>query len=556
MKSEKKSKIIFTLLAIVCIAMFCFSITPKTLQNDTYYTVKIGEYIYENGISDLTTDQYSWHDLPYTYPHWLYDFGTYVVYRAFSWEGVYVLTIILCIILGLSLFYISNKFSKNEVVSFIVTIGAMYLLKPFVAARAQLLTFILFAWTVYFIEQFLATHKIRYTVGLIIIPLIITNVHCAVFPFYFVLYLPYIGEYFIAVLADLDLDKRLKIIVLKIAKAFMEKVKIKKSLQEKIDKEYEDINLRKVKRQKNRENPYRIKIQKNHFVLALIIVAIIAAGTGLINPAGLGAYTYVPKTLDGNTTRLINEHLPLTLLDNKEFTVAVVIFLAILIFTDTKIKLSDLFMLGGLTYLSFKMRRQVSMFAIFCSFILAKMISGFLAKYDKDLCKKIIKVESTFIGGLLLVSIIAYASYDLYKPIMDDVFVSTSTYPVEASKWIKENLDLSTLKLYNEYNYGSYLLYEGIPVFIDSRCDLYTPEFNGNEKENIAGRDIFSDALNIAGLSVNYDVKFKEYGVTHIICYSNSKLALILRNDDRYKSIYDDGSFRIFSRLAAVENNQ
>ena len=121
MKSEKKSKIIFTLLAIVCIAMFCFSITPKTLQNDTYYTVKIGEYIYENGISDLTTDQYSWHDLPYTYPHWLYDFGTYVVYRTFSWEGVYVLTIILCIILGLSLFYISNKFSKNEVVSFIVT---------------------------------------------------------------------------------------------------------------------------------------------------------------------------------------------------------------------------------------------------------------------------------------------------------------------------------------------------------------------------------------------------------------------------------------------------
>ena len=185
MKSEKKSKIIFTLLAIVCIAMFCFSITPKTLQNDTYYTVKIGEYIYENGISDLTTDQYSWHDLPYTYPHWLYDFGTYVVYRTFSWEGVYVLTIILCIILGLSLFYISNKFSKNEVVSFIVTIGAMYLLKPFVAARAQLLTFILFAWTVYFIEQFLATHKIRYAVGLIIIPLIITNVHCAVFPFYF-----------------------------------------------------------------------------------------------------------------------------------------------------------------------------------------------------------------------------------------------------------------------------------------------------------------------------------------------------------------------------------
>lgn len=36
------------------------------------------------------------------------------------------------------------------------------------------------------------------------------------------------------------------------------------------------------------------------------------------------------------------------------------------------------------------------------------------------------------------------------------------------------------MKLFNEYNYGSYLLYKGVPVFIDSRADLYAPEFNGN----------------------------------------------------------------------------
>ena len=283
----------------------------------------------------------------------------------------------------------------------------------------------------------------------------------------------------------------------------------------------------------------------------LIGVAVLAAVTGFINPAGLGAYTYTYKTMEGNTTGSINEHLPLTLIDNTEFSIAILIFLAILIFTDTKIKLSDLFMLAGLTYLSFKMRRQVSMFAIFCSFILVKMIAGFLAKYDKDLCKKIIKVESTVIGALLLIGIVTYISYDLYKPTINDEYIDESTYPVEATEWIKNNLDLSTLKLYNEYNYGSYLLYEGIPVFIDSRCDLYTPEFNENLEENIEGRDILSDALNIASLSVNYDVKFEEYGVTHIISYANSKLSMVLRNDERYRQIYDDGSFRIFSRIEA-----
>ena len=63
------------------------------------------------------------------------------------------------------------------------------------------------------------------------------------------------------------------------------------------------------------------------------------------------------------------------------------------------------------------------------------------------------------------------------------------------------------MKLFNDYNYGSYLLFKGIPVFIDSRADLYSPEFN-------KGKDIFSDYLNISGLSNWYEDKFEEYGVT------------------------------------------
>ena len=37
----------FTIIAVVLIAIFCIAITPVTLQNDTYYTIKIGEHIEE-----------------------------------------------------------------------------------------------------------------------------------------------------------------------------------------------------------------------------------------------------------------------------------------------------------------------------------------------------------------------------------------------------------------------------------------------------------------------------------------------------------------------------
>lgn len=548
-RNEKLNRILFTILVVICLAIFCFAITPKTLQNDTYYTVTIGKEIYENGISNLTEDHYSWHELPYTYPHWLYDLCMYVVYNLFSWTGIYILTYLLCFILGISLYYISNKFSKNDFISFLITLGSMYILRAFVAARAQLVTFIIFAWTVYFIEQFLNTHKKRYAIQIILGALLVANLHCAVFPFYFVLFLPYIGEYIIAVIADLDLDKRISILGVKILKKLSNKITDKKTFEEVIEKINEEIKERKRKRAIIRENPYKIKIKKNHFVLILIVVMAVSALMGFLNPAGLGAYTYTYKTMQGNSTASINEHLPLTLLENKEFTIALCIFLAVIIFTDTKIKLSDLFMVGGLTYLAFKMRRQVSMVAIFGAFVLVKMISNFLNKYDKNFVKKTLRISTSVVGAFLLISIVIYSSYELWRPQKNHEYVDKYTYPVEACKWIKENLDLANLKIYNEYNYGSYMLYQGIPVFIDSRCDLYTPEFNRDLDNENSGKDIFSDALNIAGISVDYNVKFNEYGVNTVICYSSSKLAMLIAKDDNYKQLYDDGSFKIYERL-------
>lgn len=38
----------FTVIALILISIYSIAITPKTFQNDTYYTIKIGEHITEN----------------------------------------------------------------------------------------------------------------------------------------------------------------------------------------------------------------------------------------------------------------------------------------------------------------------------------------------------------------------------------------------------------------------------------------------------------------------------------------------------------------------------
>lgn len=80
-KSSKATNIIFDGLVFICIIIIAIAISPKSLQNDTFYNIKCGEYILQNGISNLTQDPFSWHNLPYTWPHWLYDIFTYIVYH-------------------------------------------------------------------------------------------------------------------------------------------------------------------------------------------------------------------------------------------------------------------------------------------------------------------------------------------------------------------------------------------------------------------------------------------------------------------------------------------
>ena len=555
---DKKIKMKFTILAIFVIILFSFALTPRTLQNDTYYTIAIGEHILENGID--MKDPFSWHeDLPYTYPHWAYDVGTYLVYQfgenvgIGGFNAIYIATVILSITLGIVLYFALSKVCKNQLVAFFIALGVMYLLKSFICARAQLVTYILFVLTVLFIEKFIETKKKRYILGLIIIPIIIANVHCAVWPFYFVLYLPYIVEYVLALISESNIlskiyikwnKSRLKRLTLKNKTEKIEK--LTKLIEQKQNK-IEEANAR---REERRKNPYKIIFRKESAVKYLIIVMIICIFTGFLTPLGTTPFTYLPKTLEGNTMNNISEHLPLTLIQDTKTMVVLVMFLAILIFTDVKIKLRDLFMLAGLILMAFMSRRQVSLFSIIGGFIFSKLLVGLIDKYDKEGTEQAIKAICTIWGKIITILLAILVSFTIYRGKINNPIVNENSYPVAACDYILENLDVENIKIYNEYNYGSYILYRGIPVFIDSRADLYTPEFNGtkNEEGKYEGRNIFTDYINISGLTTYYENKFEEYGITHVVMTKKSKLNMFISRDDNYNKIYSDDNFVIYER--------
>ena len=560
-KMENHKKIIFGIIAIILIALFAFSITPKQMQNDIFYTVRIGSLIRENGIDGL--DHFSWHEnLPYTYPHWLYDVGMSLIYDIGGFNAIYISTVIFSILLGISIYVVNSKLAKNKLLSFVITIAVLYLIKGYITARAQLVTFILFIWLVYNIERFIETKKIINAIMLLLIHLLIANLHIAVWPFTFVIYLPYIAEYLISELSDFVLYKKFEIYYLKLkSKNINKKLKLSKSKEksekyskklqavtEKLLQKQEKVQKIKIKRNQNKGNEYKITIKKNKNVRWLIIIMIVAILTGLLTPLGKTPFTYTYLTMKGNTVKNINEHLPLTLTNNIPMLCTLIVLIALIAFTRIKIKLSDLCMIGGLTYLMFMSRRQQSMLVLIGSIAFSRMTKQFIESVFKtsvdDLIKKYFNIFTAFI---LIAGMLAW-SLHLYSKTKNIKYVNESTYPVKASEWILKNLDVKNIRLYNEYNYGSYLLFKGIPVFIDSRADLYAPEFNTPSGKVKDGNDIFIDFINSSNISTYYGGVFEKYNITHVIVYKNSKIAMLIKNTDseKYNEIYSDDNFVIY----------
>jgi len=479
-QNSDKGKIVFNIFIYLILGFLAFYFVNKNFPNDTFYSIKIGQFIRNNGIDFL--DHYCFiKNLSYTYPHFLYDILLSLIYDNFNYLGVYISTIVLVFILAICLYKVNNNLS-NKYIGFIVTIFQLILLITFFQARAYLLTFSLFILTYYFIHKYVDKVKFKYFIILIIIAILIANLHVAVFPFYFVLFLPLITEYIISLI-------------------------IKK------------------------KNNLKVEIKTNSNVKNLIILFLVALFTGLLTPLKLVPYTYLINTFRGDSLSVIIEHFPLVLINHIGYLVFLSLIIFILIFKKVKLTLSDWFFFLGMTILSLMQTRQISMAIIFNGFILSKLLIQVInLDYLKKRFQKIYLLCLFFILIILIGILPAEINYLKTKS-----YINEKEYPVELVKYIKKNINYENKRFYNSYNIGSYLLFNDIPVFIDSRADLYLKEFN-----EFNGDDIFTDYSN---MFTNFDLMIVKYKFDYFIVYKNSDLDILISKGYNYLKLYEDDNY-------------
>ena len=135
---------------VIWILILSVGLITKELQNDTFYTIKIGKLILDNGIDMM--DHFSFHaNLAYTYPHWLYDVFIYLIFSNFGYYGLYISSMIIVFIILLLVFKTNVKITDNYIISAFATFICALAVSGFVTARAQSVSFILFVLEIYFL---------------------------------------------------------------------------------------------------------------------------------------------------------------------------------------------------------------------------------------------------------------------------------------------------------------------------------------------------------------------------------------------------------------------
>lgn len=489
----KLNKKIINIVCILILCIFAISCVEKTFQNDTFFTIALGERTVKYGIEEY--DQLVWHDnLKFIHLRWLFDVVIYSLNNEFGFDGIFVFIIVIAVLQGLMYYAIMNSFTKNKLFSFFSSLVLIYINQYSVAARGQIMSFLLFLVEFYALNKFINENKKRYIPILLLIPILIVNFHASVLPVYFVFYLPYIAEY---------VASKLKIFKGEDSKIIVNKIE-----------------------------------DKTFFILIGMMIASIILG--LISPIGLDAYKYMFNVMGGVSTDFISELQPVNIITQLYYTSFICVFVIVIAFTKTKIRLVDLLYILGFLVLSLPTSRCIYFFYMFAGACILRLVYEFFRDSNVK-----INIFDNKILSIMLVLILVYISIISITDIVinsQEPYINYEMIPENATNFILNNLDCENMRLFNHFDFGSYLEYKGIKVFMDSRSEMYTKEFN----KDVTLLEEWNDTS--YGL-VHYNEIMEKYDITHALLYNDEVIAIYMATDDNWNCIYKDNMFCIYEKV-------
>lgn len=277
-------------------------------------------------------------------------------------------------------------------------------------------------------------------------------------------------------------------------------------------------------------------------LLFLITVASFAAA--VLNPSGPALWLYPFETLGSPAMQAyIQEwHSPdFHLRIFWPFVAMLVLGVLSWVYGDKRPTASELLLFGGTGAAGLISARNIPIFAIISTPIIVRhllivsaetslypIMSGQTATIQPTRGMKIVN------WMVLVVALLSALSWTANKIIMNDEKIA-EVYPVTAVDYLEQS-GLAKQRGYNSYNWGGYLIWRGVPVFVDGRADVYGDDFLFYYRRAFEVRENWEDPLDT-------------FDVDYVVMERNSPLSVLLLHDAGWQEAYADELARIFTRL-------
>ncbi|MBE6148360.1 MAG: hypothetical protein E7167_02560 [Firmicutes bacterium] len=470
----KPSKWIFIILFTIPL-IFCLLLTEK-LDNDLWYLLSEGRYIFENGVYNI--DPLSMHSgLHVVVQNWLSATIFWIIFDLFGQMGIMTMVLVCNFWICLLLYKICMLLSdRNYILSLVLMFATdITLISHFIVSRPQIFSFIVLLGLIYVLELYIKTENKKYLVWLPILSLIEVNMHASLWWMLFLFILPYVIDSFKCDILQTEGYKK---------------------------------------------RPLFIAI-----ATALLV--------GFINPYGYKAITFIFTSYGDKYMHLfINELLPFTFtkqLCKHMFALILVIGLIYTFFREGKIRVRYICLFCGTMLLGFMSVKGFNTFILVAIFPLAYFFKDMFPKDFSDLKEdfpKLTKILGATIGIICILGFSAMYFIKCNTNLMEN-------NAKEAMDLISESFNPEKMLVYSSFNDGGYVEFRGFKPYIDPRAELYL-------KKNNKKADIFKEFYDLQHNLIDKQNFLDKYQFDILLLNNTDILYSEMINLDGYFIVYDN----------------
>jgi hypothetical protein len=222
--------------------------------------------------------------------------------------------------------------------------------------------------------------------------------------------------------------------------------------------------------------------------------------------------------------------MPFNLVGGKIFLALILGFFLVQMFFNLRWRLEELVLFLGGVVMACLHVRFVLLFVPFYIPLLAVVFSRWLPRYDR-------KKDKYVLNAAVMAGVIALMWHYFPSQAFLDKRVADN-FPVKAVEYLQQHPVPGPM--YDDYDFGGYLVWSGQRVFIDGRSELY--EQGG----------VLSDYLHVSVLEPGALGVLRNYGIKSCLLDRNASLTTVLSALPDWRRVYSDETSALFVRRDAL----